>query len=102
MHVSGMCFDGDLSSSHSWWQPWTFLIGGCMELVCQAEQHHILLAISVQLGRHSRTLGVVRSPLFCLSGWAWELVLGMLWGFGPSSTLCVGPSVSSWADKVGH
>ena len=30
----------------------TFLMGGCMELVCQAEQHHILLAISVQLGRH--------------------------------------------------
>ena len=33
-------------------------------------------------------------PFFCLSGWAWELVLGGLWGFGPSSTLCVGPSVT--------
>ena len=33
-------------------------------------------------------------PLFCLSGWAWELVLGRLWGFGPSSIMCVGPSFS--------
>ena len=30
-----------------------------MDLVCQAEQRRILLAISVQMGRHSRALGVV-------------------------------------------
>ena len=33
-------------------------------------------------------------PVFCLSGRAGELVLGRLWGFGPSSTLCTGPSFS--------
>ena len=36
-----------------------FVVGGCINLVCQAEQYCILLAISVQLDRHSRALGVV-------------------------------------------
>ena len=68
-----------------------------MDLVCQAEQHRILLAISVQLGRHSRALGVVQyvRPLVCLSGWAWELVLarfGILAPFPPCVRDLLSPS----------
>ena len=81
-HVrSWAVFHGDL---HSWYDGWpseTFLVGG-------------RIAISVQLGRHPGHLVWYVCPLFCLSGWAGELVLGRLWGFGPSSTLCTGPSFS--------
>ena len=52
-----------------------------MDLVCQAEQHCILPATSVQLGRHSRALGVV-----CLS---FVLFVGLGLGIG---ALLVGPS----------
>ena len=64
MQAPGLCFDGDLHSWHGWWRSRTFLVGGCIDLVCQAEQHRILLAISVQLGRHSRALGVVCTSFF--------------------------------------
>ena len=74
--LHGPCSDRDLYSWHGRWPPWTFLVSGCLDLVCQAKQHGILLPISVQLGRHSRACGVVCTSLVCLSGWAWELVLG--------------------------
>ena len=94
MPSPGPCSDCDLYSWHGRWPPWTFLVSGCLDLVCQAKQHGILLPISVQLGRHSRACGVVCTSLVCLSGWAWELVLGRFGGFWPSSTLCAGPSFS--------
>ena len=71
-----------------------FLVSGCMDLVCQAKQHCILLPISAQSGRHSSALGVVCTSfgLFVRLGLgigAWKV-----WGFGPSSTLYAGPSFS--------
>ena len=65
-----------------------------MDLVCQAEQHHILLAISVQLGRHSRALGVVCTSFCLFVGLGLGIGAWKVWGFGPSSTLCAGPSFS--------
>ena len=59
MWAPGQCSDRDLYSWHGRWPPKMFLVSGCMDLVCQAEQRRILLAFSVQLGRHSRALGVV-------------------------------------------
>ena len=94
MHAPGRSFDGDLYSWHGWWLSRTFLFGGCMDLVCCAEQHCILLSISVQLGRHRSALGVVHVLCFVcrvgLRNWCLE-GCGV---FGPSSTLCAGPSFS--------
>jgi len=37
----GQCFYRDLLHWHDRWLPWTFLVGACLDLVCQAEQHRI-------------------------------------------------------------
>ena len=46
----------------------TFLVGGCIDLVCQAEQPRFLIAISLHLGRHTRALGVVCTSFVLFSG----------------------------------
>ena len=65
-----------------------------------AEQHRILLAISVQFGRHSRALGVVCTSFVLFVGLGLGIGSWKVLGFGPSSTLCAGPSFSKHFGRV--
>ena len=68
-----------------------FLVGGFMDLVCKAEQHRILLAVSVQLGRQSRALGVVCTSFGLFVGLGLGIGAWKVAGFWPLFHLVCGP-----------
>ena len=76
-----------------------------MDLVCQAEQYCILLATSVQLGRHSRALSVVCTSfdLFCrvgLGNWCLE-GCGVLAPISPCAQALLSPMQALWREGFG-
>ena len=84
----------------------TFLVGGCIDLVCQAEQPRFLIAISLHLGRHTRALGVVckcTSFVFCFFGLGWGIGAWQVVGFWPLFHPVRGPFIlqARWREGFG-